>query len=283
MGAARRVSRAVLFPLLAGCGGITLANPTTTHGSSTTSTTSSANGSTTTSATPTAASAATSIAASSSASSSEEDAGDAVTRCDNLEQDFWTTSANPNGVWSYGWSPTLGSAFNLYTVFSAAETDVAAGAASMVGWSTVGANPTPPLVDVNPNRVAVHAGVSASAPDGTTIIPPGATDIHPGPQGQYSIARWTAPRSGTFTIEFSFYGESGYGGCSPTTTDVHVQHNGADIASGLLNLDGAGNGYAASPMVVVAAGDTIDFAVGYGNGSYVCDSTEVGALVCPAP
>jgi hypothetical protein len=168
-------------------------------------------------------------------------------------------------------------------VFSTTETDIAPGAAGMVGWSSAGNALQPPLANFNPNSVAVHAGYAPSVPDGTTVIPPGVADLHPGPSGQYSIARWTAPQAGTFTIQARFSGLSGFGGCTPTTTDLHIQHNGADIVSGYLNVNGGGNAYAATPTVMVAAGDTVDFAVGYGNGGYTCDSTEVDALVCAAP
>ncbi len=49
---------------------------------------------------------------------------------------------------------------------------------------------------------------------------------------------------------------------------------------GGINIGASGNSFAASPSVQVTAGDTIDFAVGYGNGSYVFDSTGVDAVVC---
>src|SRR5215469_1133382 len=35
-------------------------------------------------------------------------------------KDFSITS-NPNGVWSYGWAPTLGGTFNLYSVTDTAS------------------------------------------------------------------------------------------------------------------------------------------------------------------
>ncbi|MCG2685531.1 MAG: hypothetical protein L6306_18170, partial [Planctomycetales bacterium] len=57
------------------------------------------------------------------------------------------------------------------------------------------------------------------------------------------------------------------------TTDVHVLHNGRSLFDGLLNLSGASNEAAFSKRLAVAAGDTIDCAVGPGNGDHREDVT----------
>ena len=99
---------------------------------------------------------------------------------------------------------------------------------------------------------------------GTITRQPGQFFLHPGPIGQISIARWTAPRAGTYRVQAVFEGID----VGPTTTDVHVQHNGVDIASGSLNINGGASTFRASPSVNVAAGDTVDFAVGNGGNGY---------------
>ncbi len=68
----------------------------------------------------------------------------------------------------------------------------------------------------------------------------------------------------------------------PTTKDVHVQHDGVDVASGFINLNGGGNTFQSNLTVVVSAGDTIDFAVGNGGNGYTSDSTALSATVCSA-
>jgi hypothetical protein len=65
---------------------------------------------------------------------------------------------------------------------------------------------------------------------------------------------------------------------TPTTTDVHVLHNSGTLFDGAVTAFGAGPRF--DSTVVVAAGDTIDFAVGYGsNHTFDCDSTGLGAVI----
>jgi hypothetical protein len=45
-------------------------------------------------------------------------------------------------------------------------------------------------------------------------------------------------------------------------------------------VGGGGNVFTYLGRVDVAAGDTRDFAVGYGNGYYTCDSTALDVSIC---
>src|SRR5215217_5023069 len=90
----------------------------------------------------------------------------------------------------------------------------------------------------------------------TLSQPPDLLNLHPGPAGQRSVVRWTAPFSGTVDIDGRFEGIDKQG----TTTDVAVVHNStATLFSRNVN------GYSATaPFALtrqVAAGDTIDFSV----------------------
>ena len=58
-----------------------------------------------------------------------------------------------------------------------------------------------------------------------------------------------------------------------TTTDVHVLHKGQALLKDVLQLDGRGRQVAYQGKLDVAAGDSVDCVVGWGNGSHVCDST----------
>jgi Ca2+-binding RTX toxin-like protein len=71
----------------------------------------------------------------------------------------------------------------------------------------------------------------------------------------------------------------------PTTTDVHVLHNGVSLFDGVVNGYGPGSGPSFSGNVSVTAGDTIDFAVGYGpDGNCYFDTTGIAATITtPAP
>ncbi len=98
--------------------------------------------------------------------------------------------------------------------------------------------------------------------------PAGFLALHPGPKNEYSVARWTAPAAGEAELSVRFVGIA-----KPTTTDVHVLHKGKALFDAALNLNGSPNEAAFAKKLTVAAGDTIDCAVGSGNGNYGGDST----------
>ena len=122
--------------------------------------------------------------------------------------------------------------------------------------------PSEPWVGVNATRDPVHAlGIS---------WPAGGLAMHPGPDGEYSVLRWTAASAGKVAIEAVFTGIA-----ERATTDVHVLHNGRPIHDGQINLGSAGNRDSFVGEIVVAHGDTLDCVAGYGNGSYGADSTGI--------
>ena len=169
--------------------------------------------------------------------------------------DFSPTS-NPAGAWSYGWSSELTSPFGLYeSSLNIRDVD---------HWAIIDA---PPWVS--------HNGTSGEITWYPEIITwqPGQFALHPGQGGEYSHARWTAPADGTCEITAEFTGIDHDG----ATTDVHVLHNGVSLFSG--SVVGFGDPESFSTTTSVAAGDTIDFAVGYGNGSWGGDSTALAATI----
>ncbi|MHB9036630.1 MAG: carboxypeptidase regulatory-like domain-containing protein [Armatimonadota bacterium] len=139
------------------------------------------------------------------------------------------------------------------------------------------------------NNSGVGKNVTLSGVGGTdTWIEPGMAYMFPGEGGQYATARWTSPNAGSINISALFTGQSPVG----TTSDVHVVRNGVSIYDGNVNgFNGTspdyGDRFGATPsrafsgQVTVAAGDTIDFCVGYDNGSYVNDATGISALIIP--
>ena len=174
----------------------------------------------------------------------------------NAAVNFSATN-NPNGVWSYGQEATLGGSFSLYTIRSSS---------SGVNYWGVGSILTPPEVFHNSTNNVVNLS--------TITLQPGQLAFHPGPQDQYSVIRFTAPTAGTYLLNSSFIG------VDSTTTDVHVLLDGVSLFSGLVN--GYGNGPSFSTSVTFQAGDTLDFAVGYGsNGTYFNDSTGISAVLSP--
>jgi hypothetical protein len=93
-------------------------------------------------------------------------------------------------------------------------------------------------------------------------LPPGVLDMHPGPNGEYSVTQFTAPTAGSLNLKFTFTGIDKGTDISPgTTTDVHVLHNLSSIADGSINSYGDAFSQTLTD-ITVAAGDTIDFTVG---------------------
>jgi len=91
---------------------------------------------------------------------------------------------------------------------------------------------------------------------------PGQMALHPGPQGQYSVLRWTCPADGDYSVDATFTGIA-----QEATTDVHLLYNGHALHHGLIHVSGGGNESAFSRKLAIAKDDTLDFVVGFGNGS----------------
>ncbi|MEG4167427.1 hypothetical protein QUB69_08385 [Microcoleus sp. AT13-A6] len=101
------------------------------------------------------------------------------------------------------------------------------------------------------------------------------------PADLLSIVRWIAPEAATYSLATMFTGLDHVG---PTTTDVHVLHNNIVLFSNLINGFGASSTKSFATAGTVQAGDTIDFAVGYGsNQTYLFDSTGLDATISTTP
>jgi hypothetical protein len=174
-------------------------------------------------------------------------------------KDF-SIQSNPNGVWSYGWESTLGSALNLYTVTDTTSVP------GMSAWLKSGTFPYyPPYV--------AHNDTVKQICFASVCVPATYLDFHPGQIGQLSVVRWTAPSSGRFMVQAGFVGLD-YAG--PTSTFVHVLLNSK---RNFLKAPITGYQWPLSfePKIwTLSAGDTLDFMVGWGkDASFYYDSTGV--------
>jgi hypothetical protein len=159
-------------------------------------------------------------------------------------------ASNPNDAWSYGWMN--GSNFTRYT---SETTDV-----NSIRWAGNLAG------DGNP---AVGKNTSSSQSYG---IAPGQLYLHPGPYGEASVVRWTAPTdfNGTVEITGQFYpGDSGI-----MQTAVVLNNNWTTLA---WHSPDAGT---FSLTTSVTAENTIDFAV---YGAYYSGSTPLAATITAVP
>lgn len=133
--------------------------------------------------------------------------------------------------------------------------------AGMRSWSSRQLGGGDPCVAHNPTpRVRAMANIRWD---------PGRLSFHPGPKGEYSVVRFTVPEPGEYAVEALFLGIDQ----SPTTTDVHVLRAGRSVFDGWVGLHGQGKQTRYAAKLSVAQGDTLDFVVGYGNGTHICDST----------
>ncbi len=104
---------------------------------------------------------------------------------------------------------------------------------------------------------------------------PGRLATHPGPNGEYGVVRWIAPVDAKCRVSAVFEDITEL----TTTTDVHVLHNGNPLFAGGINVRGGGDRAAYEGSVVVKQGDTLDFAVGRGNGNYGGDTTALDVVI----
>jgi hypothetical protein len=126
-----------------------------------------------------------------------------------------------------------------------------------------------PWIVLNPGSAAVPTPFGFDWPSRQVCL-------HPGPNGEFSVARWTSPASGRVTISARF---TGLPVSMPATTDVHVLHRGRPLFDSALNVSGRTNSAVYSNRIAVAQGDTIDFVVGFGNQTYASDTTTLEARI----
>lgn len=181
--------------------------------------------------------------------------------------DFSATN-NPNGVWMYGYSNTQGGSFNLYTNTATFGQD-----GLMDAWN----RPNSGFPDYYP--LVFHNGTANTVAFSGGEVGPGRAGFHPGPEGQYSIFRWTAPATSEYALNTLF---TGLENNSNASSDVHVFHNNVALFNRFLNGFGSTASYAV--RLTINAGDTLDFAVGYGsNSTFVADTTGLDARIVAVP
>jgi hypothetical protein len=170
-------------------------------------------------------------------------------------QEFSITK-NPNGAWSYGFTQTLGGPFTLYPIAYA----------NYLGVPGTDLWAVPPNVCAD-QRAPNLGRVQQQLFIGLVPVPSDTLYMHPGCSGQYTILRWTAPAVGTYEIRGNFAGLP----LQVSTTDVHILSNGTPLFD--KKVSGPGDAALFNLQQQVVAGDTVDFAVGYGSdASYYGDS-----------
>lgn len=183
----------------------------------------------------------------------------------DFSADF-SASINPNGAWTYGYAGSLGGEPVASTTLSAYGPGGVIKAWSPTGtfWPTVGAN---------------LSGASASFGAGDVVtLAAGQGLLHPGPQGEFAVVRYTVQSPVLAELAIAFEGVDAVG----TTTDVHVLKNGVQIFGGLVDGYRATQSFAQTYQF--AAGDKVDVFVGWGgNANFNDDSTGFRMTLAPVP
>ncbi len=128
---------------------------------------------------------------------------------------------NPNGVWSYGFTPTLGGSFSLADTKHVNNVWPSGYQQGMDNWSSSS------QVDCDNGIGGVTGRAKAQqlllASGDAETIPWDTLAQGPGCHGEYSILRWTAPLSATYQFRGSYQGM--FLTCGGSTTDVHIRWN----------------------------------------------------------
>lgn len=183
----------------------------------------------------------------------------------------FSTAANPNGAWSYGYG-TPGSSFTPFTLTTAAYFPTYA----TPGWYDTGGFNTP----------FVLKNTAAIAFDGTVYgvtIPAGSLAVHPGETNDRSVmVRFTAPYAATYSYSTTFSradraDNAGYGVGATLYANTTVLEGRTEIPSIYASS------VSWSGDAVLGAGDSLSFVVDM-DGDYFFDTTLFAAeITVPEP
>jgi hypothetical protein len=180
----------------------------------------------------------------------------------DLSSDF-SLSGNPNGAWSYGRQDTIG---GVFTLLGTAKTNY--GNVPMLVWA----------INSSSQPAILHNDTTESVISPEGEYPPETTWFGPGVQGQpgnYAVARLTVPAGGVGTYQLVTAVRPAFIASLQLDTDFHVTHNNVEVFGVQLNGTQTA-GY--TNTIVLAVGDTLDFAVGRGaDDSYIWSQLIVAA------
>lgn len=175
----------------------------------------------------------------------------------NARNEFALTQGGTNGVWRYGY--TANDASNVFVQHSTNRTTPECGSPAERWNLSNSGDPTPEIIRF----------LSPTTCIGT---PNDSLYVHPGGGGQRSVLRFVAPAAGTYQLT----GALQRANLSATTDLRIVQNETTSLLTGDINSKYQ---LPFNLTVTVAAGDTIDFSVGFGNGSYNNDGSSLNVTV----
>jgi hypothetical protein len=185
----------------------------------------------------------------------------------------WPT--NNHAQWIYGSTPTLGGSF---TPFQQANAVADYYTMNAYRYSQAAFPAFYPILAFNTTTNLL------SFNSGQFQVPGETVDMIPGATGTYAVARFFAPWSGPHHLSGKFLGLEAAFAYPATRTDVHVLHNSTNSLFNELVI-GQFTEKSFDVIVQLNAGDTVDFAVGYGSGfqGNYGDSTGLSATIVLMP
>jgi hypothetical protein len=195
----------------------------------------------------------------------------------HVPEDFPTPFHNPQGRWSFGYTNNNAYSFTPYQTEARPSPTVSTYVAYTANLD--GSN--------NPN-VGLNTSAATITPFPGITLPPNMVHLHPGPHGERSILRFTAPTTGTYTINGVWDGLN-----ANTTSDVTIYETGCGngtvtlfptsyingFTTSMTPIPPQGYAFAIGPVQLCQHG-TIDFVVGWGNNNtYNSDSTGLHAVI----
>jgi len=175
----------------------------------------------------------------------------------NARDEFALTQGGTSGVWRYGY--TTSDASNAFVPYSLTAVNTCSGSPAN-GWIFSNSGDTTPVL----YRFDSPSGCNGTLPDSLFV--------HPGAGGERVILRWVAPAAGTYQLNGALQRAN-----PSATTDIRILKNETtSLFSGSVNSQFQ---QSFNFTVTVAANDTIDFSVGYGNGVFFSDGSSLNVVV----
>jgi hypothetical protein len=207
-------------------------------------------------------------------------------------QNFNSSTANPDGAWSFGYQVTLADSLVLFN-----DPRIPPGDGGITqAWYATDYPSGSPSIYVTPNNGPNDYYYFLSG--GNVTINPGVGTNNPPVRGVYGTVRWTAPADGLYSVDALFEGnatQTWHGKWA--TSDVNVAVNGTSVFSGGIDgfiggIPGAEPGGGPQPsqtyqhILSLTAGDILDFAVGPGfdaNAGSGGDATRLQLTITTVP
>lgn len=181
----------------------------------------------------------------------------------------FSSTANPNGAWQYGWTTAIG--FNPFLSQTAWGPGCGFPVWGDSNWLAIGKN----------SSSVVFCNCQARIPSQKLLM-------HPGFTGESAVLRWIAPAGGTYQVTGQIAGLE----LVFATTTVTLRRNATQLWTFNLSNNGPSSCNASAPIattipsttLTLSVGDTIDCIVGNGGNGSGNDSTMVDLTIsCLAP